>query len=88
MRMQLSIQLQTEWPSAAVYPHAGCPSAANYPSVAIYPNAGCPSAANYPSAAIYFLHTGYPICMLDAYLIGELHSSASGILLFVAGSYS
>ena len=58
VRMQLSIHLHTGWPSAAIYPHAGCPSAADYPSAAIYPHAGCRSAANYPSTAIY-LHAGF-----------------------------
>jgi len=61
VRMQLSIHLHTEWPSAAIYPHAGCPSAADYPSAAIYPHAGCPSAVDYPSAAIY-PHAG---CLSD-----------------------
>ena len=61
VRMQLSIHLHTGWPSAAIYPHAGCPSAADYPSAAIYPHAGCPSAADYPSAAIY-PHAG---CLSD-----------------------
>ena len=59
IRIQLSIHLYTGWPSAAIYPHAGCPSAANYPSAAIYPHAGRPSAAIYPSAANY-PHAGCP----------------------------
>jgi hypothetical protein len=37
--MQLSIHFRTGWPSAAIYLHAGCPSAANYPSAAICPSA-------------------------------------------------
>ena len=52
------------YPSAVIYPHAGCPSAANYPSAVIYPHAGCRSAANYPSAASY----------LSAYWIARLHA--------------
>ena len=72
--MQLSIHLPTEWPSATIYPHAGCPSAAYYPSAAIYPHAEYPSAAICPSAADYPLQPY--IRMLDVHLIGELHSSA------------
>ena len=75
--MLLSIHLPTEWPSATIYPHAGCraanypsaviyphagrPSAAIYPSAANYPHAGCPSAANCPSAAIYPSAANYPL---------------------------
>ena len=89
--------MPTEWPSATIYPHVGCPSAANYPSAAIYPHAGYRSAANYPSAAIY-LYAGCPsavnyphlqlsIRMLDVHMIEELRSSASRILLPFGGGF-
>ena len=94
--MRLSIHLPTEWPSATIYPHAGCPL-----QLTIHLQLSIRMLVVHLQLTIHLqlsirmldvhlqltIHLQLSIRMLDVHLIEELQLSASGILLPFGGGF-